>query len=119
MRSTILKLVRAAPLITMSILIFLSDQKQINTKGTYPQGYVNVVFRDIYPVLGDPLMLRSGDNVEYRWVIEFEDYIVATIYNRGNHPSPRSISSWEVGGYGPKALAYVKSLLTLSSGKPV
>lgn len=81
------------------------NQKDINTVGTSLKGSIDISYREIVNILGEP---RKAD--KYRadalWQIEFKDKILATIYNYKNGKNylgdqgikTVNIRDWHIGG---------------------
>ena len=89
----------------------------IDTNGTYLQGYVKVGYDKLREVFGLP-MLGGCSKVDWEWNIQCEDGTVATIYNWKNGPAygydgvaPWHISEWNIGGFNKQALIMVRKML--------
>ncbi len=90
------------------------NDKRISCSGTSLQGYIDISYDELVEKLGDP-----GVGDEYKtdahWDIEFEDGVVATIYNwkdgqNYNGPAGKpveDIRDWHIGGNDAKAVTHV------------
>ena len=91
-----------------------------NTNGTHLQGYINCSYDDLTSALGYPLE-EGFDNYksDAEWSIEFDDGMVATIYNWKNGKNYLGdqgynlcdITQWHVGGHRPEIVERVAFLI--------
>ncbi len=88
------------------------NDREIYTNGTSLKGYVNCDYVRLVELFGEPFQ-GGCDKVDWEWIVEFQDGIVATIYNWKNGPGygynvePTEITRWHVGGYSEAAHAEV------------
>ena len=95
-----------------------SQNPSISTNGTCLQGVLNTSYGEILEKFGLPT-ISDQYKVDALWCIEFSDGIIATIYNYkdgicylGEDGLPvDNIRDWQVGGYDPRALAYIQAIL--------
>jgi hypothetical protein len=82
--------------------------------GTCLQGYLdNVPYAQLLRVFGPPDE-HNGDKTSVEWFLEFDNGVVATIYDYcGEYPAfnVETISNWHIGGYNPAAVQMVKEAL--------
>lgn len=90
----------------------------VQSYGTSLQGYVNVPFSKLVAVFGEPSD-SDGYKVAFEWSIEFDDGVIATIYDwkstslyDDDLPSPAYLrdtdfDSWHVGGFDKRAVTHV------------
>ena len=95
--------------------------KPIGCTGTCLQGYIDVSYSKIVDVFGEP----SGEHDDYKsdadWVVEFEDGIIATIYNykdgknylgrRGTEKE--DITDWHIGGFNKEVVELIKNAIKM------
>ena len=91
-----------------------------NTNGTHLQGYINCSYDDLTSALGYPLE-EGFDNYksDAEWSIEFDDGMVATIYNWKNGKNYLGdqgynlcdIAQWHVGGRSKEVVERVAFLI--------
>lgn len=87
--------------------------------GTCLQGHVNVSYKRLVEVFGEPHCDGDGYKVDAEWCFEFEDGTIATIYNYKDGKNYNGdmgldvseIRDWHVGGRENKALALVREVL--------
>lgn len=89
--------------------------KNVSINGTYLQGYLpNVTRRELEAAFGAPSEGYDGKTTT-EWAIQFEDGIVATIYDWKRYelgaPQMDERITWNVGGKDPRALEYVGDAL--------
>ena len=97
------------------------NDKEVNDIGTCRVGTVDIGFYQIKRVFGKPVPTEDCDyKSEAEWRIEFEDGVVATIYDykvgkkyEGNYygTAKTKITHWHVGGHDEIALERIKKLL--------
>lgn len=85
------------------------------------RGHITTSYANLVEVFGEPL--KDGfDNYksDAEWIVQFEDGLVATIYNYKNginycgteHGTPTmSIRDWNVGGHDTAVVAHVRDAL--------
>jgi hypothetical protein len=90
-------------------------------RGYCPEG---TTYERLVDLFGPPLGPSADDKVDWEWIIEFEDGIVATIYNWKDGPSyggagASAERSWHIGGYyqEPQGLA-VEHVLEVLERRP-
>lgn len=85
----------------------------INTSGTSLVGRLHCSFQEIIDKFGMPNCGPSGDHkTQVEWHIEFEDGVIATIYDykEGEIP-PEQIGRWSVGGRSEIAYSHVLGVM--------
>lgn len=90
------------------------NDKEINVGGTGLQGHLTLKFSDIKKAFGKPHG-SDGYKSDAEWEIEFEDGVVATIYNykdgknyNGSSGTPKTkITDWHIGGHDRRAVQNV------------
>lgn len=87
----------------------------INVTGTWLLTTINLPFYTVVGVLGDPMRFKAdeGDGkVRVEWDIQFEDGLVATIYDWKEHNrAPEEVTDWHIGGRGFEVVQRVYDLL--------
>lgn len=105
-----------------NIYVEVNDDS-INTNGTHLQGYINCSYDDLTSVLGYPLESGFDDyKSDAEWDIQFEDGMVATIYNWKNGKNYCGedglnlcdMTQWNVGGRSKEVVERVMSLIPQS-----
>lgn len=94
------------------------NDKQIDFWGTHLQGYIEADYSQLVKLFGECLDMDSY-KIDWEWVLEFENGVIATIYNWKNGPNycgeaglhHDQIHNWHVGGNGPEALRQVQTLI--------
>ena len=94
------------------------NDKEINCIGTNLQGELTLKYSDIKKVLGEPHGSDSYKS-DAEWEIEFEDGVVATIYNykdgknyNGKSGIPKTkITNWHIGGQNMQAVINVVKVM--------
>ena len=87
--------------------------------GTSLQGYINVDYKTLCKVFGKETCNGDGYKVDAEWLLQFNDGVVATIYNYKdgkNYCGARGlakskITDWHVGGRSARAVANVEQML--------
>lgn len=91
-----------------------------NVNGTHLQGYLNATYDMITEALGYPLEDGFDDyKSDAEWHIEFDDGLVATIYNYKNGKNYLGehgyhvcdIPQWHIGGRVPEVVDRVQGLI--------
>jgi hypothetical protein len=94
------------------------NQKDVDVNGTSLIGYIDEDFAKIKKLFGKPSK-GDGYKVDAEWEIEFEDGMVATIYNYkdgknylGNSGTPKTkIREWHIGGHNEDVLERIQNIL--------
>lgn len=86
-----------------------------NFNGTSLRGYVETDYQRLVEVLGEPCHGPddlTGDKVTCEWSVEFEDGVVATVYDWKTYTgTPKTKYRWHIGGYtGESACTNMQSL---------
>lgn len=82
------------------------NQKTINPDGTHLMGYIDIEYDKLVSLFGEPTD-SDGYKVDAQWEIEFEDGLVATIYNWKDGKNYNGeegldvteITDWHIGGH--------------------
>lgn len=91
-----------------------------NTNGTHLQGYINATYDDLTETLGYPLESGFDDyKSDAEWTIEFNDGLVATIYNYKNGKNYLGdqgmnvcdMKQWNIGGNSRRVVQMVLDLI--------
>ena len=85
--------------------------------GTSFQGRLDITYSELVRVFGEPLAEDDGYKVDASWIIEFENGVVATIYNYKsgrNYLGERGLDIedivfWNIGGFSLEAFAQVSA----------
>ena len=93
-----------------------NDFDKIN--GTYRQATINIPYRILVDVFGEPLC-GDGGKTDAEWIIEFADGTVATIYNYKNGIAycgdsgipTEQITDWSIGGHCSSVVNLIESAL--------
>lgn len=96
------------------------NQKEINVDGTGLVGHITADYKTLKRILGNP----KKDSIDYKsdaeWEIEFEDGMIATIYNykdgvsylgKRNGMPKTKITDWHVGGNSNETLLRIINVL--------
>lgn len=94
--------------------------EKVDINGTCLQGYVSATRRKIQSVFGKPTLKGyRHDKVTTEWAIQFDDGLVATLYDykRYSAGSPKMDEEygWHIGGHDRAAVDRVRE--TLESGE--
>ena len=102
------------------------NQKEgLNPDGTYLMGYIDIEYAKLVSLLGEPTD-ADGHKVDAQWEIQFEDGLVATIYNWKNGKNYKGdeglevteIIDWHIGGLKKEVVDRVHQIFA-SETKPV
>jgi hypothetical protein len=74
-----------------------NENKNIRTSGCSRQGHVKTTFKRLTEVFGKDN--GSGDKTQAEWEIEFENGVVATIYDWKSYTNVENITEWNIGGF--------------------
>lgn len=86
----------------------------INVTGTWLLTTINLPFHRVAAALGDPIRFKpeEADKIRVEWDIQFEDGLVATIYDWKEHKrAPEEVTDWHIGGRGFEVVQRVYDLL--------
>ena len=85
--------------------------------GTSLQGYVEATRSFLELLLGEPTEYGEGDKVTTEWAVEFDNGVIATIYDWKRYemgaPEMDEVIEWHIGGNGNEAVYQVCELLGL------
>jgi len=82
---------------------------EINASGTTLQGYIDITYDDLVKVLGKEE--GGGDKTLAEWSIEFDNGIIATIYDWKNTGwKKEDVTNWHIGGYDGKCIDMIQQL---------
>jgi hypothetical protein len=73
------------------------NSNDIEISGTCLKGYVKTTYKELIAKFGKPIYTED-DKVLARWVIQFEDGLIATIYVYRENRIPREEYNWHIGG---------------------
>ena len=98
-----------------------NEDDSINSNMTCLRGSITTSYANLVEVFGEPLKEGFDDyKSDAEWVVQFEDGLVATIYNYKNginycgteHGTPTQyIKDWNIGGHDTAVVAYIKEAL--------
>lgn len=96
------------------------NQKNVNCGGTSLVGEIKVDYSKLKQTFGQPTE-SDGYKSDAEWEVEFENGVVATIYNWkngknycGKNGTPKTkITNWHVGGESTEAVKLVKQALKI------
>ena len=93
----------------------MNSTKEIETAGTFLQGYIETTKADLIRVFGSPDEFGDGGKVTIEWGIRFEDGTIATVYDWKRYelgtPADDELMTYNVGGLTPRAVKLVKRAL--------
>lgn len=108
-----------------------ADTEQVaeQVNGTCLQGEINISFRDLCSIFGDPHNDGDGHKVDAEWILQFntpDGPVIATIYNykTGKSYNGRSglatsrIRDWHIGGKTTEAVRLVRQAILITPRKP-
>lgn len=85
--------------------------------GTHLQGYINTTYGNLLEIFGEPTALESEDGkVNCEWVIEFEDGLIATIYDWKEGEIPVDFYDWHIGGHSSEVVERINKLFEVLVG---
>jgi hypothetical protein len=77
-----------------------NDTKGINVTGTSLHSAIECSFDQLVQAFGKPMYDTSGDDkVKAEWYVEFDDGVVATIYDWKSNLDPKDNTDWHIGGF--------------------
>lgn len=74
------------------------------------QGYAIVEYDKLVELFGEPERFQEG-KVQAEWLIEFDDGVVASIYDWKEDIKPEAVKIWHVGGHEKHALWNVLEMI--------
>lgn len=104
-------------------MISFTLNEAANVNGTSYKGFFHADYQEIVSAFGPPNSEGDGYKVSCEWVIEFEDGLVATIYDwkigkywsedgfGGYGLEPEEIRDWNIGGHTGQVVERVKNIL--------
>ena len=67
--------------------------------GTFLQGYVITSYQNLVDLFGEPVLQFDPAKTRANWVVQFEDGVVATVYDYKVLDKPlKQVTEWNVGG---------------------
>jgi hypothetical protein len=97
-----------------------NEDDSINSNMTCLRGHITTSYANLVQVFGEPMADGFDDyKSDAEWVVQFEDGLVATIYNYkngknycGDQGTPTHlIKDWNIGGHDTAVVAYIKDAL--------
>lgn len=86
------------------------NDKDIEISGTSWKGNLTISYSKLCEVLGEP-MLWVHDKSQAEWVIEFEDGMIATIYDWKYQGRLENNQFWKIGGFENRVISRINNLL--------
>lgn len=85
----------------------------IDIDGTHLVGTMHTDYFTLRNIFGEPVRSESSyDKVQVEWLIQFDDGVVATIYDWKEYENPAElVTDWHIGGRDPEVALRVKSIL--------
>lgn len=80
-----------------------------SANGTSLRGYVVTYYHDLVEMFGQPL--PGGDKTNAEWIIEFDDGLVATIYDWKTYEAPMDKYEWHIGGKSYEVVERIQNIL--------
>lgn len=80
-----------------------------NINETHLQGYVKTTLDDLIQTFGVPQ--EGFDKSTVEWSLQFEDGIVATIYDYKEDTTPKYLYDWHIGGHTSLAATRIGEIL--------
>lgn len=92
------------------------NDEHINATGTSYKGELITTYGKLVELFGEPRKASGDGKVDAEWQIEFEDGVVASIYNWKNgvkygNPNIESITEWNIGGNKSVVVQLINELL--------
>ena len=83
--------------------------------GSSLKGYISATYDQLKEVLGKPQYISTDpySKVTCEWVLEFEDGLIATIYDWKMGATPLDVYDWHIGGHSSEVVERVQSLFTV------
>jgi hypothetical protein len=83
--------------------------------GSSLKGYISTTYDQLKEVLGKPQYISTDrySKVTCEWVLEFEDGLIATIYDWKMGATPLDVYDWHIGGHSSEVVERVQSLFTV------
>lgn len=98
-----------------------NEDDSISVNGTHGLGHIHATYAQLVGTFGEPLKEGFDDyKSDAEWIVQFEDGLVATIYNWKNgfnycgseDGTPTAqIKDWNIGGNDAVVIAYIKDAL--------
>jgi hypothetical protein len=77
---------------------FTTNVSADRANGSCLQGYIETTYDNIVEHLGAPVWTRGG-KTNAQWIVEFEDGLIATLYDWKLNACPKGLYKWHVGGH--------------------
>jgi hypothetical protein len=85
----------------------------IDTHGTYLQGYVETTYDELVKRFGEPTSLHKNDKINCEWCLKFNKHngeeVIATIYDWKVDETPKDLYEWHIGGFTKSATSMIAS----------
>lgn len=86
------------------------NEQPINAYATSKQGVINESYYFLTDVFG-PQISRIDDITSALWEIEFDDGVIATIYDWDTGLTPFKNTQWNIGGYNWLSYSHVMDVI--------
>lgn len=87
----------------------------INTQFTSLRGHIKTTRANLTDVFGKPIFYGEGDKVTVEWMIEFDNGVVATVYDWKRYdlgiPGLHEVEEYNIGGHEYDAASLVQEAL--------
>ena len=86
--------------------ITFENNPKVPINGTCSQGCIETTYDELVKVFGEPTEFEGG-KVTVRWILQFSDGTVATIYDWKLLETPMGVYNWHIGGMSQRAVELV------------
>ena len=93
----------------MNMNTFTTNDSASKMNGTHLQGYIETRYDHIVERLGEPEHTSGKTNVQ--WLIEFDDGLVASLYDWKLNNLPTGPYRWHVGGHNDVVVSRLAAIL--------
>lgn len=89
---------------------FTTNVSASRTSGSCLQGYIETTYDNIVEHLGEPTR-TFGHKTNAEWAVEFDDGLVASLYDWKLNNLPTGLYRWHVGGHNDVVVSRLASIL--------
>ena len=77
--------------------------------GSHLQGYIHIEYDTLVEFLGEP-HYTDMDKAQAEWCLEFEDGVIATLYDYKSPWLKEKVTNWHVGGHDEDSIEKIQQM---------
>ena len=78
-------------------------------------GYVTTTYAELVKLFGEPNNGSADGKTTCEWRIEFDEGLVATIYDWKTNSVPRDLYKWHIGGHSQRSVKLIEDITNMKT----